>query len=71
MEKSTCQAEDRGCRADTGKDGEGRTTKDGADLGRNSPKGVKPRSRNISTLEVEAGGERTEEGRERASATTF
>ena len=39
MEKSTGEAEDKGCTAGTGK---GRTTPDGADLGGNSPKGFKP-----------------------------
>ena len=73
MEKSTGKAEDRDCRADTGRGGEGGTTQDGADPGRNSLKGFKPGSQNISTVEegAEAAGGRTEEGRERASATTF
>ena len=68
MEKSTGEAEDRDCMAEIGK---GETTQDGADPGRNSPEGFKPGSRTISTLEAEAAGERTEEGHERASATTF
>ena len=40
-EKSTGKAKDRDCRADTGKGGEGKSMKDGADLDRNFPKGVK------------------------------